>query len=154
MEERPKVLCEICYKLPARYVCSYCGKRVCINCYDPYSGMCIECAKRFEARAGIRESQLPPAPVSSGEFSGMTLVMIGFALSFIGAMIMMIASLVGGVKGVSGGAMIFIWPFIPIPIITTWGPLGKFILFIFLIIALALAIFALINVLRKRKNIV
>jgi len=146
MSKEYRFVCEVCHRLPARFVCRLCGRRVCINCYDPYDELCIECSKKESEKAfypTLHERSITASEVDLG----VKLFMSGFALSFIGAMLMMLSSLIGG-KG-SGGFIIFIWPFPPL--ISAWGPQASLILFILTVAALLTFIyFALKYLLTKR----
>jgi len=111
------VLCEVCNRYQARYVCEECGRRVCALCFDQYSGLCRLCLKRegIESYVEIRPAGLVWLP--------MILIFIGIALTFIGALLMGLSSLEGG--SVSGGVIVV--PFIPIPIGVVFGPYSPII---------------------------
>ena len=139
MSREYRFICEICHRLPARFVCRLCGRRVCINCYDPYDELCIECSKR-ESESETYPTLRERGVVTSEVNLGVKLFMYGFTLSFLGAILMMFSSLVGGET--SGGFIIFVWPFPPI--ISAWGPQASLVFFILAVIALlALVYFVL-----------
>jgi len=147
MSREYRFMCELCHRLPARFVCRLCGRRVCINCYDPYSELCIECSRREAEREAYpriseRVAAVPPEPDI-----GVKLFMAGFLMSFVGAIVMMLSSLLGG--GGSGGFVVWVWP-LP-PIFSAWGPHSQLVLFILAVATLAgLAYIALRYLLPRR----
>ncbi|MEM2740107.1 MAG: B-box zinc finger protein [Candidatus Bathyarchaeia archaeon] len=141
------VLCELCGKHRARYVCEECGKKVCSLCFDLYSGLCKQClsVEKPEARmepiygeAWIARSELP-----------ILLILLGVVLSFIGALLLGLSSLEGG--GVSGSVVII--PFIPIPVGIAFGPYGAFLAVVTSIAAIILLIVLILWWRRLAKNI-
>ena len=121
-------ICEICHKRKAKYVCSECGRKVCEDCFDTDSWLCVDCLKR---NIGIRKEELWE-PISKIPLT-IKIILIGFITTFIGAMILMAASL-QGVSDISGGIIIF--PFLPIPLIIGKGIGGITIIIIGIIAAL------------------
>ena len=45
------VLCDICQKRIAKFVCALCGRRVCSEHFDAKAGVCASCSK---SRDGVR----------------------------------------------------------------------------------------------------
>jgi len=74
--------------------------------------------------------------------------MYGFTLSFLGAILMMFSSLIGGET--SGGFIIFVWPFPPI--ISAWGPQASLILFVLAIATLLAFIYFILKYFIVRKK--
>jgi len=100
--------CQICGKRPARCVCQECGREVCQVCLEPHTWVCLPCYEKLRQKT-------PPLP---REISGVSfwplpfkLFLLGFLLTFIGMILVMIASIFGGA---SAGAVIWIIPFPPI----------------------------------------
>lgn len=79
---------------------------------------------------------------------GMKLFLIGFLLIFIGAIVLMLASIKSGAK-VSGGVVIVVFPFIPIGV--AWGDYASTILVVLTVIAVAVMILNLILVYKRMK---
>lgn len=117
------VKCEICGERGARYVCGVCGRRVCEVCFDARSWSCVSCVgqalRPVEGSWGLRMDGFSK------------LFLVGFAVIFVGMLLMMMAFLLSGVEGVSGGGIILIGP---IPIGFGFGPHSLLIL----VLALAL----------------
>jgi len=104
---QPKT-CQICGKRPSRYVCQECGREVCQICLEPHTWVCLPCYEKIRQKT-------PPSPreIASVSFLPLPfkLFLLGFLLIFIGIILVMIASVAGGV---SAGALIWILPFPPI----------------------------------------
>jgi uncharacterized membrane protein len=128
------ILCEVCSRYQARYVCGECGKRVCALCFDQYSGLCRLCLKKegIESYVEIRPAGLVWLP--------MILILVGITLTFIGALLMGLSSLEAG--GVSGGVIVV--PFIPIPIGVAFGPYSPIITILAYITAIIVLILMII----------
>ncbi|RLE54040.1 MAG: hypothetical protein DRJ26_02405 [Candidatus Methanomethylicota archaeon] len=124
------VKCEICGRREARYVCQECGRRVCELCIDPYTWTCINCMEKLKPKIVERQLIYAPPPINSM----MKITLIGFLITFIGMLIMMIAAILKAGE-VSGGIIIF--PFIPIPLVIGFGP--EAVTAVLLTIALAIA---------------
>lgn len=96
--------CEICGNRSARYVCQECGRSACEFCFLPERWLCIECYKKLAYQ---------PTPLRSTIETGIDLpvklFMAGFIITFVGAIILMLASLYSAYA--QGG---FIWIF-PLP---------------------------------------
>ncbi len=48
------VLCEVCRRREARYVCRICGREVCGEHYDPARGICAICSETMCTVCGTR----------------------------------------------------------------------------------------------------
>ena len=94
--------CEICGRRVARYVCEECGRQVCGRCLEPHVWMCSECYGRLRPEAPGIEPFTWSVPLK--------LFLLGFLLTFVGVVLLMIAGFL------SGGSAGFIWilPFPPI----------------------------------------
>ena len=103
--------CEICGNQEARFVCSRCGRRVCLQDFRQGRWLCTTCETSAQREAPEFRSALP---------MGLSWIFLAsFALVFIGMIVMMIASFTQGHGTTSGGAVILIGP---IPIILGNGP--------------------------------
>jgi len=126
--------CAVCGKLSeALHVCRACGRGVCVGCFEPVAGVCIECHRRLRVEAP--SWSLP-----------VKLFFLGFVLIFAGIILMMAAAWLYGASTVSGGAVIFIGP---IPIMLGVGPHAL----LAILLATALTIVCLIFFLTLRKRV-
>jgi len=119
--------CKICLKNQAKYVCKLCGKLACEFCFNPHLWICIKC----------EEQQIPLIAKQSSSFNLFKFVFLGFALIFIGMLIMFFAALL---TGLSSSFVLF---FGPIPFILSFGErnLQALIFIAFIIAAFVLIIF-------------
>jgi uncharacterized membrane protein len=123
--------CEICGSQEARFVCSRCGRRVCLQDFRQARWLCTTCEPSGQTEA----------PQFKGTFPvGLSWILFAsFALVFIGMVVMMIASFSQGHGATSGGAVILIGP---IPIILGSGPESTWLIALAVIITIiALVVF-------------
>lgn len=94
--------CEVCGKRGAIYVCQECGRQVCERCLESHMWICSECYRRLRPEAPIIKAFSWSMPLS--------LFFLGFLLTFVGMVFVMIADFV------SDGSAGFVWilPFPPI----------------------------------------
>ena len=103
--------CEICGNQEARFVCSRCGRRVCLQDFRQGRWLCTTCESGAQTEGPEFRSAFP---------MGLSWIFLAsFALVFIGMIVMMIASFSQGHGQGSGGIVILIGP---IPIILGSGP--------------------------------
>jgi len=107
------VLCEICGKRPAKYVCQECGRRVCQYCFDTYYEACKNCLKTIDERI-----ELLSVEEDANMDWTLKFIMIGFIVIFLGMILITIASFMTA-QQTTGTFFIFIGPF---PIIFGYGP--------------------------------
>ena len=123
---RAETLCEVCGARPARYVCRNCGARVCRYCIDLSTWMCVRCSEKFG----------PGFLPEVGDFmasGAVKLLIIGVVLTFVGFILMAVASLlVGG----GAGGVVLIGPF-PI-IFGSGGALPALLLVLVLVVFVAM----------------
>lgn len=124
-------VCEHCNQNPAMYVCKDCGRTVCGLCFNPYVWKCQDCSKSAAIPSGMRV----PESVQAGLPWGFTIFIAAFIMIFVGMLLMILASAIGG--GGTGGLVIFIGPF---PIAVGAGPQSS----LMIVIAFALAIMGMI----------
>jgi uncharacterized membrane protein len=130
--------CEICGNQEARFVCSRCGRRVCLQDFRQGRWLCTACEPSPQTEAPEFRTMLP---------SGLSLIFLAsFALVLIGMIVMMIASFSQGQGQGSGGAVILIGP---IPIILGSGPESTWMI---LLAAIITAIALLAFLLTRRKT--
>jgi len=129
-------LCELCGVRAARYVCQECGRSICERCIKPYSWLCLECHKSILA-PGEEAEEILPIPF-------MKMFFLGFILMFAGVIILLLASLLSGLK-ISLGGIIMIGP---IPII--FGAGENLALLIMLGVVLTIICLIIFLVLLKR----
>jgi len=134
------VKCEICHINDAKYVCSDCGRKVCENCFDPYSWLCIQCLEKRKPTKLLttygeerKMNSTYPIIVKS--------TIIGFIMIFIGAIIIMFSSLLMGGK-ISTGIIIF--PFIPLPLIIGTGPNSEILIVMGLLMVISIILIMII----------
>lgn len=113
------ILCELCGKRPAKYVCQECGRRVCQYCFNTYYEACKDCLKSISEHIKLLS-------VERGVNINWTLksMIIGFVIIFLGMLIIIIASLTS-VSETSSTFFIFVGPF---PIIFGYGPYAPYLL--------------------------
>lgn len=99
--------CELCGDGAPKYICQECGRAICESCIEPNTWLCIDCYKRVE------EQNLSPVDVENRIPTLMNLFFIGFALTFIGAIILILTILLYGTKS----SLVLIFSIGPIPII-------------------------------------
>lgn len=98
--------CEVCGIETAAYVCRSCGKKVGPSCFVPERWACTAC------------SPLPRAPARADAVT--LLLLLGFAVAFVGFVLMMVGALMSqAISG--GGAVVIIGPF---PFAVGFGELG------------------------------
>ena len=125
-------ICEYCNRNPAMYVCKSCGKTVCESCFNPYVWKCQDCSKRLPVTpSSPEEVRVSGWPIAS------TIFPLAFFLIFVGMMIVVLGSILGGGGVGSGGLVVFIGPF---PIAIGTGPQSS----LMVVVALALAIIGMI----------
>jgi len=131
--------CEICGNREARFVCSRCGRRVCLQDFRQGQWVCTTCEPTAQTEASDFRTAFPMG------FSWIFLA--SFALVLIGMVVMMIAFFTQGHGTTSGGAVILIGP---IPIILGKGPESTWLIASAAIItAIALVVFSLT---RRKTN--
>jgi LPXTG-motif cell wall-anchored protein len=124
--------CDICGNQEARFVCSRCGRQVCLQDFRQERWLCVTCEPGTPEEPRFRSA----FPTRLSWF-----VFASFALVFIGMAVMMIASFTQSQGPTSGGAVILIGP---IPIIIGSGPESNWLILLAAIItAIALAAFLL-----------
>ena len=129
--------CEICGNQEARFVCSRCGRRVCLQDFRQGQWVCTTCEPSAQTETPRFRSAFP---------MGLSWIFLAsFALLFIGMVVMMIASFTQGHGTTSGGAVILIGP---IPIILGSGPESSWLI---LLAAIITAIMLLASLLARRK---
>ena len=131
--------CEICSKRVARYVCQECGRQVCQFCFEPNTWFCSDCYDRLKREAPVLES-LPWS-------TSFKLFLLGFTLTFLGIIVMMIATIFFGSPSSAGG-VIWILPLPPIGFGA--GPYAFWA--ILLVVALAILSLVLFITLRRRTR--
>ncbi len=126
--------CEVCGRRAARYVCQECGRRVCERCLEPRVWVCLECYKRLQPEAPVAGASLWSVPFK--------LFFLGFLLTFVGVVLLMVS---GFLSGDSAG---FVWvlPFPPVVFGVGW-PYSVWV--IMLVIALTVVGIVLFVLLRK-----
>jgi uncharacterized membrane protein len=129
--------CEICGNQEARFVCSRCGRRVCLQDFRQRQWVCTSCEPSAQAER--------PRFVSAFPMGLSWIFLASFVLLFIGMVVMMIASFTQGQGTASGGAVILIGP---IPIILGNGPESSWLI---LLAALITVIMLVISLLAHRK---
>lgn len=139
----PAPACEVCDKLNARYVCQACGKRVCQRCFSVDEETCVDCV----ASLGSSAQRSPSTREETRLGWGYRLFLIGFFVTFVGMLLMLLSSLLYLPNLVSGGIIVFIGP-IPIPIGLGFGPYGTILI---LSSTIVITIIALFIVLKRRK---
>lgn len=133
--------CEVCGKGFARFVCSGCGRRVCVNCFDEAGWLCVKCIERERAVRPARGLEAP----SLLSIKPLALFALAFAIILIGMLLMMASSMMQGAGTISGGGIIFIGP---IPIVIGAGPYGLDLALISVGIAAIIAVLALLTIRR------
>ena len=129
--------CEICGSQEARFVCSRCGRRVCLQDFRQKQWLCATCETSAQTEAPESRSTFPV---------GLSWIFLAsFALIFIGMLVMMIASSTQGHITTSGGAVILIGP---IPIFLGSGPESSWLI---LLAAIVTAIALVVSLLTRRK---
>jgi len=137
------MVCEVCGKRVARYVCNECGRKVCGVCLEPRSWVCSECYNRLSREA----PKLEASELSPWATTPFKLFVLGFSLIVTGIILMTIASVFLGASSVGAGAVIFIGP---IPIVLGAGPYS--VLVVILAMVLTIIGVTLFFVLKKRKG--
>jgi len=117
------VLCEVCGRFEARYVCRECGARVCPMCFDQSTLLCVNCLHREELakQESYTETEFP---------IGFKLILAGFVLTFIGILTIVLATLAGS----RIGDISFVILLLPIPLGVVVGPYGWLLLIVALIL--------------------
>ena len=129
--------CEICGNQEARFVCSRCGRRACLQDFRQARWLCKTCET---------SAQIDAPEVRKTFLSGFSWIFLAsFALIFIGMVVMMIASFTQGHGTTSGGAVILIGP---IPIILGSGPESSWLI----LLAAIIAVIALVASLLARRK--
>jgi uncharacterized membrane protein len=125
--------CEICGGQEARFVCSRCGRRVCLRDFRQGRWLCTTCDPSARTEAPEFRSAFPV---------GLSWIFFAsLALVFIGMVVMMIASFSQGHGPTSGGVVILVGP---IPIILGSGPESTWLIALAAIITvIALIVFLL-----------
>ncbi len=127
------VKCEGCGVRNAKYVCQNCGSKVCPSCFNPHLEFCIKCAGSSYSEAGLEYG------------IGFKIMILGFALAFLGILITIILAILTGV-----GDLSFVILLLPIPIGVVAGPYGGILLILALILTV---IFMAILILISRKRL-
>ena len=117
--------CEICGAETAAYVCRKCGKRVGPSCFVPEYWACLACAP-------------PLKPPPKADLVTL-LLLVGFAVAFVGFAVMMLGALMTSAAS-SGAAVVIIGPF---PFAVGFGEMG-WIVIPLVILALMAAIVLLL----------
>jgi len=124
------ILCELCGKRPAKYVCQECGRRVCQRCFNVYYELCKDCLKPV-----LEEMEQYHVKEVFDINWMLKFMLIGFTMIFLGIFFVILASL-AAIPETSGVFFFFIGPF---PIVFGYGPyapylaISSFFLFIFLL---------------------
>jgi len=87
-----KVPCDICGERRAAFVCSRCGRKVCQNCFDASSWLCLYCLKEL-GKARQRPIEFPAG-----------LLVLAVALFLIGALLIAVGAMM------SGPPAVWFWP--------------------------------------------
>lgn len=136
-------LCEICGSRSARYICQECGRAACEFCFIPERWLCMECYKKL--------AYPTPTPTEIRVNFPFKLFLIGFILTFIGTLILMLSSL--SASSPQGG-IIWIFPLPPFIFGTTQGENWLFLISIaFFIIFLAILIVIIYKSTKARIDI-
>ncbi|RLI27427.1 hypothetical protein DRO58_04395 [Candidatus Bathyarchaeota archaeon] len=130
------VLCEICGRFEARYVCQKCGARVCPTCFDQSTLLCVNCLRR----EGLAKQE---SYSETGFPMGFKLILAGFILTFIGILTIISAALATG----RTGDISFVILLLPIPLGIVTGPYG----WLLLIVALVLTAVFMLLIIRRGK---
>lgn len=120
--------CDICGRRAAKYVCQECGRVICERCIEPYSWLCPECYGK--------EIGITPDLETKIRIPFIKIFVLGLILIFVGSIILVLASLLYGLK-ISLGGFILIGP---IPIIFGAGEYSIPII----ILGLALAVICIL----------
>ena len=121
----PELKCEVCGVEAAAYVCRECGKRVGPSCFVPERWACTVCA--------------PPVRAAPRPDPATLLLLLGFAVAFVGFALMMFGALMASTVS-GGGAVVIIGPF---PFAVGFGEMG-WIVIPLVILALMAAIVLLL----------
>ncbi len=132
--------CEICGNREARFVCSRCGRRVCLQDFRQGQWLCTTCEPTAQTEASDFRSAFPMG------FSWIFLASLGLVL--IGMVVMMVASFTQGHGTTSGGAVILIGP---IPIFLGNGPESAWLIVLAAVIT-AIALVASLLARRKMRS--
>lgn len=97
--------CKICGRRVARYICQECGRQVCQFCFEPSTWFCSDCHERLKREAPVLQSLPWSTPFK--------LFLLGFTLTFLGMVVIMIATIFFG-SSTSAGVVIWILPLPPI----------------------------------------
>lgn len=133
-------LCELCNKRSAKYVCQECGRVICERCIDSYSWLCLECYEKFR-----RVSPLETEELERTQIPFMKMFLLGFILMFIGVIILVLATLLFGLK--ESFSLIFLIG--PIPIILG---AGENIILPLIFAAVLITIYIIVIVLLAKKR--
>ncbi|MEM2939266.1 MAG: DUF131 domain-containing protein [Candidatus Bathyarchaeia archaeon] len=107
-------ICELCSKRNAKYVCQECSRAICERCLEPYTWLCLECYRKI----GGTLSQEPESEEKTlFQIPFIKIFLMGFILMFIGIIVIILATLVLGLK--NSFSLIFLIG--PIPIIFGGG---------------------------------
>ncbi|MEM1537359.1 MAG: DUF131 domain-containing protein [Candidatus Nezhaarchaeales archaeon] len=129
--------CEVCDKGFARFVCSGCGRKVCINCFDEAGWLCVKCVERKEVIRPVQGLKAPGLP----SIKPLILFISAFIIILIGMLLLAASSLIVGTGTFSGGGVIFIGP---IPIVIGTGPYGLELMLISVGVAITMAVLAVL----------
>ena len=136
-------ICELCGERNAKYICQECGRAICERCIEPYSWLCLDCYRKTKTEElGLEEE------IYGGTLSRIPLMKIffmGFLLIFAGMILLMLATVLFGLKD-SFGLILLIGP---IPIIFGTGQIS--LPLIILAVALTILCIIVFILLSRRK---
>lgn len=83
MDEEPvrDLTCDICGERRAAFICSRCGRKVCHNCFDASSWLCVKCLNELGGARAIKP--LPTWPF----VLALILMVVGSVLMVVGALL-------------------------------------------------------------------
>ncbi|MCX8176470.1 MAG: B-box zinc finger protein [Candidatus Bathyarchaeota archaeon] len=135
--------CEICNLRDARYVCQYCGKRVCSYCKISDRFMCAEC---WRTREGYVESQFK---VEGTRLLPSKLMFVGFITMVLGFILIFISAFLGNLAGEGwSGGVFWIFPLPPVFVGSSLAGVSIILTFLTFIIFLVIVIFLITKTLR------
>jgi uncharacterized membrane protein len=135
--------CELCGERNAKYVCQECSRLICERCIEPYSWLCLECYEK------IKKTPHLEAEVKSWDYLRsplMKIFILGFILTFIGMIILILAALFSGLK------VSFSIVLLPIPIIFGAGEQAAPLIIITAALAIIIYIVTLILIIKRRLS--
>lgn len=116
------VRCDICHLGQARFVCRECGSRLCNQCFDSSTDLCVVCKAPYVQRT--RTSSLVGLVVP-----------LGIALIFVGIVLMMVGALMSTEPG---EGLVILFPFLIGSVESTTVLLAFLLVLIFIVLILFL----------------